>query len=75
MSDSQGIAGASIKHDVSVPVADVPAFIREAHEAALSVVPGCRPCPFGHLGDGNMHFNISQPVGADPAASSTAGPR
>lgn len=68
MSDAQGLAGTSIKHDVSVPVADVPAFIHEATEAALRTVPGCRPCPFGHLGDGNVHFNISQPEGADGAA-------
>jgi FAD/FMN-containing dehydrogenase len=65
MSDSQSLAGASIKHDVAVPVSDVPAFIHAATKAALSVVPGCRPCPFGHLGDGNVHFNISQPEGAD----------
>ncbi|MGQ4275324.1 FAD-binding oxidoreductase [Terrihabitans sp. B22-R8] len=66
MSDAQKLAGASIKHDVSVPVADVPAFIAEANVVAHSVVPGCRPVPFGHLGDGNVHFNITQPDGADP---------
>lgn len=65
MSDAQNIAGASIKHDVAVPVKDVPAFIRAATKAALAVVPGCRPCPFGHLGDGNVHFNISQPESMD----------
>jgi FAD/FMN-containing dehydrogenase len=65
MSEVQGHAGGSIKHDVSVPVADVPAFIAEATQAALAVVPGARPVPFGHLGDGNIHFNISQPEGAD----------
>ncbi len=68
MSDAQGLAGASIKHDVSVPVRDIPAFVRDATEAALRTVPGCRPCPFGHLGDGNVHFNISQPEGMDGAA-------
>ena len=67
MSDAQSLAGASIKHDVAVPVSDVPAFIHAATQAALGVVPGCRPCPFGHLGDGNVHFNISQPEGADGA--------
>jgi FAD/FMN-containing dehydrogenase len=65
MSDAQGVAGASIKHDVSVPVKDVPAFIQAATKAALTTVPGCRPCPFGHLGDGNIHFNISQPERMD----------
>jgi len=57
--------GGSIKHDVSVPVAQVPNFLAEAGAAARALVPGCRPCAFGHLGDGNIHFNISQPVGAD----------
>ena len=59
--------GGSIKADVSVPVAAVPQFLEEASAAAKKVVPGCRPVPFGHLGDGNVHFNVSQPVGADQA--------
>ena len=57
--------GGSIKHDVSVPVAAVPDFIAEASAAVQKLIPGCRPVPFGHLGDGNIHFNVSQPVGAD----------
>jgi FAD/FMN-containing dehydrogenase len=61
-------AGGSIKHDVSVPVAAVPAFVAEATAAVEDMIPGCRPMPFGHLGDGNIHFNVSQPVGADKAA-------
>jgi FAD/FMN-containing dehydrogenase len=60
--------GGSIKHDVSVPVAHVPAFIREANEAVAKLIPGARPLPFGHLGDGNIHYNIAQPVEADKAA-------
>ena len=60
--------GGSIKHDVSVPVASVPAFIREASEAVVKLIPGARPLPFGHLGDGNIHYNVAQPVGADKAA-------
>ncbi|WP_108662670.1 FAD-binding oxidoreductase [Acuticoccus kandeliae] len=68
LSEVQGKAGGSIKHDVSVPVAAVPQFLEEATAAALAVVPAARPVPFGHLGDGNIHFNISQPVGADKAA-------
>ncbi|WP_315785816.1 MULTISPECIES: FAD-binding oxidoreductase [unclassified Bradyrhizobium] len=59
--------GGSIKHDISVPVAAVPAFIAEANEAVVRKVPGARPVPFGHLGDGNIHYNVSQPVGADTA--------
>jgi FAD/FMN-containing dehydrogenase len=58
-------AGGSIKHDVSVPVAAVPAFIRDAGAAVMALVPGCRPLPFGHLGDGNIHYNVAQPGGAD----------
>jgi FAD/FMN-containing dehydrogenase len=57
--------GASIKHDVSVPVAAVPAFIVEADAAVTKLIPGCRPLPFGHVGDGNIHYNVTQPEGAD----------
>jgi len=64
----QGREGGSIKHDVSVPVAKIPAFIEEGNAAAVKLIPGCRPLPFGHVGDGNIHYNISQPVGADKAA-------
>jgi len=61
-------AGGSIKHDISVPVAAVPAFIEEANAAVTQLIPGARPLPFGHLGDGNIHYNVSQPAGADTAA-------
>ncbi|NND49984.1 MAG: FAD-binding oxidoreductase [Rhizobiales bacterium] len=61
----QSDEGGSIKHDVSVPVARIPAFIEQASEAAVSVVPGSRPVPFGHIGDGNIHFNVTQPVGME----------
>ena len=64
----QSREGGSIKHDVSVPVAKIPAFIEEANAAAIKLIPGCRPMPFGHVGDGNIHYNITQPVGADKAA-------
>jgi D-lactate dehydrogenase (cytochrome) len=57
--------GASIKHDVSVPVAAIPAFIAEANAAVTALIPGCRPLPFGHVGDGNIHYNVSQPPDAD----------
>lgn len=68
MSEAQRHEGGSIKHDVAVPVAQVPAFLERAIAAVTALVPGCRPVPFGHLGDGNIHFNVSQPVGADKAA-------
>jgi len=66
-SEVQRHAGGSIKHDVSVPVAAVPAFLAEAAVAVTALIPGARPIPFGHLGDGNIHYNISQPAGADKA--------
>ena len=68
MSEVQSKEGASIKHDISVPVAAVPRLIDEGIAAVAQVVPDIRPCAFGHLGDGNIHFNLSQPVGANPKA-------
>ncbi|MEX2450809.1 MAG: FAD-binding oxidoreductase [Rhodospirillales bacterium] len=56
--------GASIKHDVAVPVSRIAEFLERAGAIALSVVPDLRLVTFGHLGDGNIHFNLSQPVGA-----------
>jgi FAD/FMN-containing dehydrogenase len=66
--EAQRHEGGSIKHDISVPVAAVPAFIDEANAAVTALIPGARPLPFGHVGDGNIHYNVSQPVGADKAA-------
>jgi FAD/FMN-containing dehydrogenase len=68
MSECQSREGASIKHDVSVPIAAVPALIAQGIAAAEKLSPGIRPVPFGHMGDGNIHFNFSMPVGADPKA-------
>jgi FAD/FMN-containing dehydrogenase len=67
MSAAQKPEGGSIKHDISVPVAAVPAFIAQANAAVVKLIPGARPVPFGHLGDGNIHYNVSQPVGASAA--------
>ena len=53
--------GGSIKHDISVPVAAVPAFIAAADAAVAAFMPGARPLPFGHVGDGNIHYNVAQP--------------
>jgi D-lactate dehydrogenase (cytochrome) len=63
--EAQKPEGGSIKHDVSVPVASVPAFLAEADAAVEATIPGARPVPFGHLGDGNIHYNVTQPAGAD----------
>jgi D-lactate dehydrogenase (cytochrome) len=68
MSEVQSKEGASIKHDVSVPIAAVPRLIAEGTSAVERLAPGIRACPFGHMGDGNIHFNFSQPEGADGKA-------
>lgn len=67
LGEVQRHAGGSIKHDISVPVAAVPDFIKEANAAVTAFIPGTRPLPFGHLGDGNIHYNVIQPEGADKA--------
>ncbi len=68
MSNAQKPEGGSIKHDVSVPVASIPAFLKAADAAVMAAIPGARICAFGHMGDGNIHYNISQPVDADKEA-------
>jgi len=68
LSDAQRFEGGSIKHDVSVAVTDVPAFLEEVEAAIAAAAPGARLVAFGHLGDGNIHCNVSQPIGADKAA-------
>ena len=61
MSWAQKPEGASIKHDIAVPIDAVPAFCREADAAVARIVPGARIVNFGHLGDGNLHYNVSRP--------------
>lgn len=68
LSDAQARAGASVKNDVSVPVSRMARFIDAATEAVEGLVPGGRIAPFGHVGDGNVHFNVVQPAGADRTA-------
>ncbi len=68
LSEMQKFEGGSIKHDVCVPVASVPAFLDDAIPVVEAAIPGARPVPFGHMGDGNIHFNVSQPIGADKEA-------
>jgi FAD/FMN-containing dehydrogenase len=63
--EAQRQEGGSIKHDVSVPIADIPDFLEEVSRSVTSVIPGARLVPFGHVGDGNIHCNVSQPIGAD----------
>ncbi|RNJ48356.1 FAD-binding oxidoreductase [Methylocystis hirsuta] len=67
LSESQKREGGSIKHDIAVPVNMIPRFIEEAGRRLSAAFPLARPVPFGHMGDGNIHYNVSQPVGADKA--------
>lgn len=60
--------GGSIKHDISVPISELPVFVEAGLAAVHRFMPGARPMPFGHIGDGNLHFNVSQPVGMDKQA-------
>ncbi|WP_300298973.1 FAD-binding oxidoreductase [Ferrovibrio sp.] len=66
MSSSQKPEGGSIKCDISVPVSQMPLFIERASKAVEDLIPGVRIVAFGHIGDGNVHFNPSQPVGWKP---------
>lgn len=68
LSECQRHEGGSIKHDVSVPISRVADFITETSAACEAAMPGIRVCAFGHIGDGNIHYNLSQPVGMDKAA-------
>ncbi len=68
MSEAQKHEGGSIKHDISVPVSKVPDFLEEAGAAVVASCPDARLTPFGHLGDGNIHFNVMQPKGGDKQA-------
>ena len=66
--EAQKHSGASIKHDVSVPISRIADFLADASAKVEAAVPGLRVCAFGHLGDGNIHFNLCQPEGGDGAA-------
>ncbi|RCL03694.1 MAG: FAD/FMN-containing dehydrogenase [Candidatus Tokpelaia sp. JSC161] len=62
---AQKLVGASIKHDISVPLSEIPDFLREAEQIVGDLLPGAQIVVFGHLGDGNLHYNISQPAVLD----------
>lgn len=63
--EAQSHLGASLKHDISVPVGQIAACIEKGSTLIEQIIPSARPYPFGHVGDGNIHFNISQPEGMD----------
>jgi D-lactate dehydrogenase (cytochrome) len=73
--EAQKFEGGSIKHDVAVPVSRVADFIAEANAAVEAAMPGIRPFAFGHVGDGNIHYNLSQPLGMDKDAFLAEWPR
>ena len=62
--EAQRVEGASIKHDISVPISSIPAFIAEAGEVVAENLPEGRLMCFGHMGDGNLHFNVQGPRGS-----------
>jgi FAD/FMN-containing dehydrogenase len=68
LSEAEAKDGMAAKHDISVPVAAMPAFMAEATAAVMARFPGTRPIAFGHLGDGNVHFNVRAPAGSDDRA-------
>lgn len=65
MSEIQKFEGGSIKHDIAVQISDIPAFVERAIAAVTAACTGIRPVVFGHVGDGNLHFNLTQPENAD----------
>ena len=65
---AQALAGANIKHDIALPVSAIAAFVARTDAALLSGFPGVRLVNFGHLGDGNLHYNVQAPAGVDAAA-------
>jgi len=67
MSAGQKSLGGSIKFDITVPLQTIPEFLARADKKIEDLIPRCRPVGFGHFGDGNIHYNIAQPIGADKA--------
>jgi FAD/FMN-containing dehydrogenase len=68
ISEAQKVEGVSIKHDISLPVSRIPEFIERCDAALASAFPGVRIVCFGHLGDGNLHYNQSKPQAQDNTA-------
>ncbi|WP_225944278.1 FAD-binding oxidoreductase [Actinophytocola algeriensis] len=68
ISEAQNHEGPSLKHDVTVPISDLPAFVEHTGAALRKAVPGIRLVTYGHVGDGNLHYNLSKPPGSGDAA-------
>ncbi|MFA7670491.1 MAG: FAD-binding oxidoreductase [Burkholderiaceae bacterium] len=65
ISEAQRADGPHLKHDISLPIERIPEFIETAERRLRTVSPDCRLYIFGHFGDGNLHYNVSRPAGAD----------
>ncbi len=65
---AQATEGLNIKHDISIPVSRIPQFVEETDALLQAKIPGIRLVNFGHLGDGNLHYNVQAPAGADGPA-------
>ena len=72
ISEAQKVEGATLKHDVTLPIAALAAWADAIGPRLEAVLPGVRPVTYGHVGDGNLHYNLSAPVGA---ATTTSAPR
>ncbi len=68
ISEAQNPEGPSLKHDVTVPISELGSFVARTDRALTDLVPGVRLVTYGHVGDGNLHYNLSKPVGSDDAA-------
>ncbi len=73
ISDAQRPEGACLKHDISLPIGRLGEFLDRSRELIAEMQPEGRLVAFGHVGDGNLHYNVMQPLGADPAAFMSAG--
>ena len=65
ISEAQKVEGATLKHDVTLPIADLASWATSIGPALDGILPGVRPVTYGHVGDGNLHYNLSAPVDRD----------
>jgi FAD/FMN-containing dehydrogenase len=68
VSEAQGAEGRNLKHDVAVPISAIDEFLRVTDAALAAAYPGVRPVTFGHVGDGNLHYNIARPESSNEQA-------
>ena len=73
ISEVQKVEGATLKHDVTLPIADLARWTDAMGPTLQEVLPGVRPVTYGHVGDGNLHYNLNAPVGRDDDLRAAAG--